>query len=261
MTPFIFAADLHGIEQHKPTVAALRAEVDDLDPGVLRIFGGDLWNFAALRRAAAEHEKSIRLNEDFLAGIEFLKWFKPKVLILGNHDQRLWDAVKQDRVKHSGWKAELAAAYIAQFEAFAKAENIKVLPYTKRGGIYQQDGMTFAHGFGGGENLTVKMGEAYGDVIFGHGHRFESLPTVRNGRVVRSNQIGSLCNPDMDYNRADLGALKQENGWGYGFLSKTEGHTVLPARVIKGKALVASDFKWRSKQALDKSESPSTSPD
>ncbi len=262
MIPFIFGTDLHGIEQHKPTVAAFKTFVtDNSDPKALRVFGGDLWNFAALRRQAAEYEKSIRLNEDFLAGIEFLDWYRPSILILGNHDQRLWDAVKQERVKHSGYRAELAQKYVEQFEAFAKKLNIRVLPYTKSGGVARVNGMAFAHGFGGGENMTSKMIEAYGNVIFGHGHRFESLPGVRENRPVRGNQIGCMCRTDMDYSRADLGALKQENGWGYGFLNKTEGHTVYAAPVIKGKALTAGDFTWQSSKTAVRSASPSPSRD
>lgn len=240
MQPFIAATDLHGIEQDRTAVKVFKGFVEGFDKKAIKIFTGDLWNFAALRRQAAEHEKSIRLKEDFEAGLEFLEWYRPSLFIRGNHDERLWDAVSIDRIKHSGWKAELAQTYITKFEAFAKDMKIKVLPYNKAS-VFRIDGMAFAHGFGSGESLTENMAKTYGNVIFGHGHRIERTPVMQSGRAVTGYQIGCLCRDDMDFVRSDLGALKQEQGWAYGFLAPHA--EVFQARVANGKALVAENFK------------------
>lgn len=241
MRPFIYASDLHGIEQDRKVVRSFLKFVDDFDPKAVKIFGGDLWNFAALRRQADEHEKSLRLKEDFEAGIEFLELYRPSYLILGNHDQRLWDAVKRERVKRSGWRAELAETYIQSFTKTAAAMNIKVLPYDKRLGVLNYGGLAFAHGFGSGDTMGQKMAETYGNVLYGHGHKIERVTAMHTGRPVTGYQNGCLCRDDMDYARADLGALRQEQGWAYGFLAPHA--EVFQARFSRGRAIVAAGFK------------------
>lgn len=241
MQSFIFATDLHGIEQDAPAVKSFKSFTDSFDKGALRIVGGDLWNFASLRRAASEDEKKIRLKEDFYAGIDFLEWFKPSVLLLGNHDQRLWDTVTREKMNRVGWQAELAETYVTEFNRIAKRLNILVKPYDKRKGIYRVGKVSFAHGFGHGSTLTENMARTYGTVIFGHGHKIERASTMRDGYPVTAYQMGCLASSDMEYTRADLSSLRQEQGWGYGVLGKqTE---IFQARVINGKALVADGFK------------------
>lgn len=237
---FTFGTDLHGIEQDRKAADAFLRHVNEFKPE-LRIFGGDLWNFAALRRQADEHEKVIRLKEDFKSGIDFLQQYQPKVLILGNHDQRLWDAVSRERMNRTGWLAELCETYVIQFNDFATKNNIKVLPYDKRRGVYKIKGMSFAHGFGSGSNLTGQMAETYGNVLHGHGHKIERITAMYSGTPVTGYQSGCLCRDDMDYARADLGALRQEQGWAYGIIGKTA--EVFQARFVDGDALVATGFK------------------
>lgn len=240
-TTFTFATDLHGIEQDRASVKIFKASVDALKPK-LKIFGGDLWNFAALRRGADEDEKSIRLKEDFDAGIEFLDWYSPDVFLLGNHDQRLWDAVKRERVRKSGWLAELADQYIDLFTKFAKAKGIRVLPYNKTQGVYRTNGVAFSHGFGSGATITTNMANAYGDVVFGHAHKF-SVDTVMKGRTPRTGYgVGSLARKDMDYVRADLAALRQENGFAYGILGGKQ-NVILQARISNGVTTIAPQLQ------------------
>lgn len=245
MYNFIFASDLHGIEQHKKAVAAFKTFVDDFDPGYtsIRVFGGDLWNLAALRRQADEYEKNIRLKEDFQAGLEFLEWYKPQVLLVGNHDQRLWDAVKRERVNRTGWLAELAESYLDQFKEFAQNMNIKVLPYDKRRGIYRVHGLSFAHGYGAGENLTSNMTKAYGHVVHGHGHRIERVTEMHANEKVTGYQVGCLCRDDMDYTRADLGTLKQQQGWAYGAVGAGMQPAVFQATYTPSGTMIASALK------------------
>lgn len=240
MLRFTFGTDLHGIEQHKRTVHAFLSFVKEFKPE-LKVFGGDLWNLAALRRQADEHEKVIRLKEDFLAGIEFLKEYKPSILMIGNHDQRLYDAVKRERVNRTGWLSELADTYLKQFHEFVDANGIKIYPYEKKKGIFRVHGMAFAHGFGSGGMLSQNMAETYGDIIHGHGHKIERTTAMHSGHAVTAFQSGCLCRDDMEYTRADLGSLRQEQGWVYGVLGKI--NEVVQARFVKGRAIVTTDFK------------------
>lgn len=241
MQTFIYGTDLHGIEQDGSVVRAFRSFVDSFDKNAVRVFGGDLWNFAALRRKADEDERGIRLKEDFYAGIEFLEWYKPRYLLLGNHDQRLWDAIARERVNRVGWLAELAAKYVQEFDTIAVKLGITVLPYDKRKGILNISGTKFAHGFGSGATLTQSMAQTYGNIIHGHGHRIERVSTMRSGYAVTAYQMGCLARNDMEYTRSDLGSLRQEQGWGYGVLGKQPD--VFQARVSGGKALVADGFR------------------
>lgn len=241
MTTFSFGSDLHGNEQHSQAVACFKRFVEAEKPD-LRIFGGDLFNMAALRRAADHNEKELRLGEDLDEGLALLEWYKPNVLILGNHDARLWDAIQRDRVQRRGWLAELAGVYISKFNKTVTKLGIKVLPYEKTKGIYKFESLSFGHGFGGGKDLTKDMAETYGNIVLGHGHRVEQIPVVRLGKPAIGYQAGCLCVDDMDWTRADLGALKQEQGFAYGVIDGKNHHVSL-ARIVDGKAVVASDFK------------------
>jgi len=244
MIPFIFATDLHGIEADPQAVRAFKNATAALDPArkAHRVFGGDLWNFAALRRSADEEEKTVRLLEDFKAGLEFLDWFRPHAITLGNHDQRLWDSVKRERVKRSGWLSELAALYVEEFTRFAKKLKIKVYPYNKHAGVHRVEGVAFAHGFGSGGTLTRNMADAYGTVIFGHGHKIVR-DTAMKGRVTAAGyQSGCLCRTDMEYVRADLAALRQQQGFIYGVLDGPRS-TIIQASIVKGTTGVFTEFK------------------
>lgn len=237
MPNFLFATDVHGIEQDRVAVKTFKSAADALGPS-FRIFGGDLWNFAALRRGADEDEKSIRLAEDYQAGLEFLEWYKPSVFLLGNHDQRLWDAVKRERVRKSGWLAELAGLYISEFTAFAKKLKIKVLPYDKTKGVFRWNGVAFAHGYGHGDMLTTKMADSYGNVVFGHGHKIIRETVMKGKHPVTGYQIGCLAKKNMDYVRADLHALRQQHGFAYG--SATE---IFTPEILNGHTTIATATK------------------
>lgn len=243
MTNFIAVTDLHGVEHDPTAVAAFKRAVALLDPNRkhTRLFLGDLWNFAAIRRGADEDEKSIRLQEDFKAGLDFLDWYRPSILLLGNHDQRLWDCVKRERVRKSGWLAELASLYVGEFEAAAKKMKIRVFPYDKRKGVCRLGGVAFAHGFGHGETLTRRMADAYGTSVFGHGHKIVRNSVIKGGRGVTAYQIGCLCR-DMEYTRSDLSALRQQHGFAYGSLDGPRS-TIIQAEIIGGKTVVAPILK------------------
>jgi len=90
METFVAAGDLHGDRQDAQAVSAFKKFVKEFDPK-LRIFLGDIWDFRAIREGASKTEKFHSMEADFKAGMEFLEWYKPAVITLGNHDQRLWD--------------------------------------------------------------------------------------------------------------------------------------------------------------------------
>jgi hypothetical protein len=219
MDEFIFASDLHGNAADMDAVDAFHKAVSLIDPKrkARRIFGGDLWDFPALRAAADADEKQKRLSEDFEAGVEFLDRYRPHVLLLGNHDQRLWDAVCRYGVRKAGPLAELADCYIKRFTDAVSKLKVQLLPYDRVVGVYRLGSLRFTHGFGGGNLLTKHMAWSYGNVVFGHGHRIEAVPVARSDASVTGYQCGCLCQLSMEYARSHLGAFAQQHGFAYGW--------------------------------------------
>lgn len=242
MLKFTFGTDLHGNEQDKTAVSVFKRFVDGFKPD-LKIFGGDLWNFASLRRGADEEEKKLRLKEDFKAGNEFLEWYKPDVLLLGNHDMRLWDAVSREGVRKSGWQAELCELMIESFDAKAAKLGIKVIPYSAADGFFKTHGVTFSHGFGHGDTMCANMADAFGDVIFGHGHKIIRDTVTKSRKAATGYMMGGLCRRDMDYVRNDLSATRQQAGFGFGVLNDSGPNSIIQAEIIGNKCIVPTDFK------------------
>ncbi len=240
METFVSATDLHGDRQDPMAVKLFMGMVDDFKPQ-WRIFKGDLWDFRAIRTGASKEERRHSMRADFNSGMTFLKWFKPNVLLLGNHDQRLWDVVMKDGLIKTGPLVDLASILIEEFDAEVKKLKTIILPYSKRQGVWEKSGLRFVHGFDGMD--PQNMANIYGDVIYGHGHAIESSPAPKHGRVPVARQVGALCQLDMTYNRSQTRTMRQAHGWAYGaFLSKTQ-HYVMQARVEDDQVVYADSFK------------------
>jgi len=237
---FVAASDLHGDRQDPAALRVFKRFVEDFKP-TRRLFLGDVFDLRALRTGADEEERRHSMKTDFRAGMAFLEWFRPNVITLGNHDQRLWDAISKDGLAKGGPIADYAGELVEEFNTFAAKLKIKVLPYDKRKGVHSYGGLKFTHGFSGGSGAATNMAKVYGNVLFGHGHSIDvaSVPGVEP-RVAR--MIGCLCELDLTYNRAQLATLRQQHGWAYGVL--TEGRSeVFQASVTNGKAVYATCLK------------------
>ena len=97
MKRFIFATDLHGDQQDKAAVKALFKATESFKPH-LRIFGGDLIDARPLRKGAGPEERAESMADDWRAGLKFISEWKPTHLLMGNHDQRLWDLAEADKL-------------------------------------------------------------------------------------------------------------------------------------------------------------------
>lgn len=210
--PFLIATDLHGDRQDEKAVKALKKFKAEFKPKFVA-FLGDLFDFRALRTGASKEEKMHSMQADFEAGMEFLDWFKPKVITLGNHDQRLWDIVEKDGLKKSGPLVDYASLLIEEFNDFVKKNRVTVLPYGKRKGVFQYGDHKLVHGFDGLD--PARMAAVYGNCLYGHGHAIRSAPAPAMETKV-AKMIGFLADKDMDYNRAQTRTLDQQHGWAYG---------------------------------------------
>lgn len=237
---FSFASDLHGDRMQGNVVNGFLKFVDDFKPK-LRIFGGDIWDFRAIRMGADKEEKLHSMRTDFEAGMGFLERYKPHVITLGNHDQRLFDIVEKDGLHKTGPLVDYAGELIERFEKLAAKLGTAVLPYDKRKGVYSHKGLKFAHGFSQGSEAASNMARIYGNILFGHGHSIDeaSEPGTRP-RVAR--MVGCLCDLNLTYNRSQLGTLRQRHGWAYGaFFDK--GFQVMQAEVANGQIAYADHLK------------------
>lgn len=242
METFMFASDLHGDRREKPVVQAFLRAVDEFKPK-LRGFGGDIWDFRAIREGAAKDEKIHSLRKDFYAGMAFVEEYRPHFITLGNHDQRLWDLVHKNGLPKTGPMADLGEELIEKFDKLAARLKITVLPYDKRKGVYRYGGLKFLHGYSSGKDAATETARVYGNALFGHGHAIDEATEADIDGPKTARMIGCLCELDMTYNRAQTQTLRQEHGWAYGaflgrgktqvFQARVQGQQVIQATTLR----------------------------
>ena len=86
---FIFGTDSHGDMIDKVTASKFLDFVEDYKPHH-RIHGGDVFDFRPLRGGSGAEEKSESMKKDLNMGLEFIDQYRPNHILLGNHDDRLW---------------------------------------------------------------------------------------------------------------------------------------------------------------------------
>ena len=221
MKKFIFASDLHGDVQDHDSVDVFLEYVDIYKPNV-RIFGGDLFDFRNIRRGAGPAEKQDSMSADVEAGLEFLAKYKPQVLLLGNHDKRLWDTAEYHT---HGIVQDAAKQGVRDILRRCRSIKCKVIPYDASSGFYDLGKVRFIHGFHAGIMATKKHAEVYsppgGIVLHGHTHaiQYNSIAKANGGAGMG---VGCLAQTDMSYNKHMSGRIMHENGFAYGYVDGKE---------------------------------------
>ena len=221
MKKFIFASDLHGDVQDHNTVEVLLKYTEIYNPDV-RVFGGDLFDFRNIRRGAGPAEKQDSMAADVECGMEFLSKFRPHVLLLGNHDKRLWDTAEYHT---HGIVQDAAQRGVRDIMRRCKDIKCKVIPYNASTGYYDLGRVRFIHGYHCGIFATKKHAEIYspssGIVLHGHTHaiQYHSIPKLKGGAGMG---VGCLAQTDMDYNKHMSGRIMHENGFAYGYVDGRE---------------------------------------
>lgn len=229
-TRWVACGDSHGDNIDAPTYAAFKDFVREWKPH-RRVHGGDIWDFRWLRRAASDEEKAEAIATDFTAGLDFLSWYRPTDIALGNHDARLWNTLES--TTHGATKALLTLMLDRISEA---TEGVNVVPYDKRRGVLNIGNVRVVHGYGSGIGAVRKAALVYGNCLVFHLHRNEQHTCERLDRATAT-AVGALCKIDLPYNRATLGSLMHENGWSYGITSPTGQTAVWLAQRVGGKFL------------------------
>lgn len=234
---FLVASDVHGSQQDAESNRVLFSFIKDFKPDI-RILAGDLWDFAPLRKKASEDEKRQSMVEDYRAGIEWLKEFRPHHFLRGNHDERLWELAESG----NGVMADYALSGVAEIHSIIRKLNCRFYPYHKRDGVMRLGSLKILHGFSCGIHAARQTALIYGACLFGHVHTIDehSIAGLER-RVARS--IGCLCRLDMDYNSRMPNTLRQAHGFAFGILMDNGQYVVNQAEEINGKWIIPSSFK------------------
>lgn len=235
---FIFSSDLHGDMADAGAVGAFHEFCKVWDPKkkAIRVFGGDLFDFRAIRKGASQEEKSESMRSDVEAGMMFLERYRPKHYLRGNHCERLWELAET-----TGVQADYAQYACMDIESKCKRLKINMLPYHKRHGILKIGHLKMLHGFASGVNAARVTGIVYRSCLFGHIHAIleHSIPDLDHC-VARS--VGCLCQLDMPYNARHVNTLRQAHGWAYGLInSKTGSYKVWQAERTDDSWLLPTD--------------------
>ena len=241
LTKWVFSSDLHGDMQDADSVKAFLQFVKKFKPDV-KIFGGDLFDFRAIRRGATNEEKADSMALDIQLGLKFLGQYKPHVFLRGNHDERLWD---QAKCSFNGLSRDHAQEGARSIETKCKIIKCKMLPYDVNDGVYRLGKLTFVHGYHAGINATKKHAEVFaesgGAVLHGHTHAIQSASVVRHPEC-RGYAVGCLAQTKMGYNRHMTGRFLHQNGWAYGVVWK-DGYEVMQARRMGDKWLYGTNIE------------------
>lgn len=214
---FIFATDLHGDMQDESAVAALLDFTSRWKPHE-KIFGGDLFDFRALRKSASAEERSESMRFDVAAGLRFLADFRPQIYLRGNHCERLWQLAEFG----SGVEADYAQQGAREVEVRCSKLRCKILPYHKRDGIYSLGKLKLLHGFFAGVTATRQHALTYGECLHGHTHAIDQASVAGlDRRIARG--VGALCKLDMPYNSRMPSTLRHAHGWAYGVTNPKTG--------------------------------------
>jgi len=231
---WVFCTDLHGDMQDVPTVRTFHKFCDIWKPEI-KVFGGDCFDFRALRSKASEGERYESGLRDFQAGLDFIRKYKPTAFLYGNHDQRLVNLLTSP----NGNVRDQAQSMIDEIEHACGSATI--IPYDKRL-VYKIGDLSCVHGFGSGEGTVRKSATIYEKVIIGHLHRAEvvNMPGLRRREGYA---CPSMCKLAMPYNSTHLAALAHENGWAYGEVLPSGHTTVHLARRVGGIWHLPTEFR------------------
>jgi len=246
LTRWLAVFDSHGNMINRKVFDALREFEAEFKPDI-RIAGGDHFDLRWLRGKASEQEQREDIQADLDAGREFLCWLKPTHVCWGNHDDRVFKAMKSD----VGPMRDLARRVFEEYME-ASVPGAVCKPYDKRNGVIRIGDLAFVHGYGSGINTVRQHAMTYGNVVMGHIHRAETVSIDRLEPVV-GRSSGCLCELDLEYNRGSMGTLRQSNGWVYGVMDEHGRHVVWHAQKLGDRWILPSEMI----HSADSSTSPS----
>jgi hypothetical protein len=148
--------------------------------------------------------------------------YKPHVLLLGNHDKRLWDTAEYHT---HGIVQDSARQGVRDIMSKCRSIKCKVIHYDAAAGYYDLGKVRFIHGYHAGIFATKKHAEIYsppgGIVLHGHTHaiQYHTIPQIKGGAGMG---VGCLAQIDMGYNKHMSGRILHQNGFAYGYVDGSD---------------------------------------
>ena len=234
---FIVCSDSHGDMEDTAAVSAF-LKFNSIWKAKYRIHAGDLFDCRPLRRGADEEEKREAIGKDFRDGMCFLESYRPTHFLRGNHDERLYDLATDG----CGIRQEHAIELTKRLEKTIDKFKCEMKPYNKRDGILELGKLKIVHGFTAGPNAARETARTYGSVLMGHGHNIQSA-SIPGLETKVGRMIGCLCVLDFKYNRAMMGSLSHQHGFGHGVINSKSGeYHYWQDQSINGQWVIPSDI-------------------
>ena len=239
---FVDLGDNHGDEQDDRVVSPFFDWLDDFKPDIV-IHGGDVRNFAALRKKATPEERQIAIAPDYEAGTDFeerlFRHGTARFLLRGNHDERPFYLLREAK---DASVLEMAQRVCREMEDRWRKLRVKVFPYDSRMGVLDYMGIRSVHGCVCGVGSARRLGIIYGTCAFHHTHSMDTCPVEHWPDPAVAYGSGCLCKIDQPYNSAGPSKLRHENGWLYGMTDGARA-TYFQARLQNGKVYAPETLK------------------
>jgi len=240
----LICADLHGDHSCAHAVKSLLKHKEKFRPHHL-IMLGDIWDFASLRKGASAAERNINCKADFDAGCDFIKAFfkgkaKSKVVMWGNHDHRIIEAVDST----CGITSDFAGMIYTDIKRLFNRCGVTDYEWDTSV-IHELYPFRFIHGMTSALNTPSINAKTYAGkfpcVITGHNH-FSGYWREPSYDRKESYSCPCLCDLKPDYARRNYRKLRMSQGWIYGFF-EGDDYQLYTTEKKNGKFTCASEFK------------------
>lgn len=179
----------------------------------IRAHLGDFIDTAAFRSGAnGSNDEHASIEDDLSHGLNFLKEYRPTLLLNGNHEIRLWKHAEH----HNEIIARAAKSVITEIRTLAdKMKTLYFETYDVSADHPRIGDYTAIHGYVYSENAIRDHAEMFGNVFHAHTHRGGSATGRRADRPTGF-CTGTLANvPAMSYANTRRATL----GWNHALIS------------------------------------------
>lgn len=211
-----------------------------------RICLGDIIDARPARKGASGKEKGESQLLDRDCALSFIKRTQPTIMLLGNHDDRLWDLAA---CRGSGGGAEADNAHETKEAILRQLRDVgckKVYPYHIKKGVHKLGPISFIHGYQSGAAAVRESARTYNCecLIMGHLHRIHRENVNKEGGCVGIS-VGCIGDIDrMDYAKKYPAYLTWGQGWVYGYWNKSTGKWRVFEAIREGDRInVIKDYK------------------
>ena len=209
-----------------------------------RIHLGDVIDARPARKGASPKERSESMLHDRDSAVNHILRTRPTVMLLGNHDDRLWELAAAKGF--GGAEADQAHEAVNAIKRALREVGCKVVkPYHIKTGKWKLGPITFIHGYASGQAAVRESARAYNCkmLVMGHLHRIERINVNKEEGCVGIS-VGCIGDIDqMEYAKKTQAILTWGNGWLIGYWDK-KTNEVRAMEIIRagGKIRVPQNF-------------------